>query len=286
MLRTRIWMGAVLIGLTVGVLWIDHRLTPWYPFLLALVLGLALAGCRELRELLAPSLRPAAWLCYVGVTLIVLANWLPHVLGDGDDGGTAWPWIAGALAAFVMLVFLVEMASFEQPGGSTPRLAVAVWMIGYLGLLPSFLAQLRWLGDGTETTASTRGTLALALVIFVPKMGDTFAYFTGRFLGRHPLTPRLSPKKTWEGAAGGLTAAVVTTLVIRQFGPILPQVWSALGFGLTVGLAGMFGDLAESLIKRDCQKKDASQVVPGFGGILDVVDSILFAAPVAYWWLA
>ena len=115
------------------------------------------------------------------------------------------------------------------------------------------------------------------------------AYFAGRFLGRHKATPVLSPKKTWEGFAGGLAASVATALVVWRLGPVFPGgelAWlSAVAFGLVVGLTGIVGDLAESLVKRDCQKKDASTVVPGFGGVLDVVDSIVFAAPVVYWWL-
>ena len=97
----------------------------------------------------------------------------------------------------------------------------------------------------------------------------------------------LSPKKTWEGAAGGLAAAVAAALAFDLLSglPLFPRgLIAAAAFGLTVGTAGMLGDLAESLIKRDCQRKDASLAVPGFGGVLDVVDSVVFAAPVAYWW--
>src|SRR5262249_14116573 len=150
--------------------------------------------------------------------------------------------------------------------------------------------QLRWLPDLPDRQHEVaRGTLALALAIFVPKFCDVGAYFTGRFLGRHRATPVLSPKKTWEGFAGGLAAAILTALVIHRLGPVFPGgelAWlSAVAFGLVVGFTGIVGDLAESLVKRDCQRKDASQVVPGFGGVLDVVDSIVFAAPVVYWWL-
>ena len=129
-------------------------------------------------------------------------------------------------------------------------------------------------------------TIALALSIFVPKGCDIGAYFTGRLIGRHRMTPVLSPKKTWEGAFGGLALAIAVAFGLNSLGPVIPS--GPLGttaFGLTVGIFGMLGDLAESLIKRDCERKDASAAVPGFGGILDVVDSILFAAPVAYWWL-
>jgi phosphatidate cytidylyltransferase len=150
--------------------------------------------------------------------------------------------------------------------------------------LPSFLAQLRWL-DGAQ---AYKPVTSLALAIFVPKCCDIGAYFTGRLLGRHPMSPVLSPKKTWEGLAGGLLLSAGVAVAINRL-PSVPALrggdLSAAGFGLVVGGIGALGDLAESLIKRDCRRKDASQVVPGFGGVLDVVDSIVFAAPVAYCWL-
>jgi len=147
----------------------------------------------------------------------------------------------------------------------------------------SFLVQLRWLPGSVE-----RGTTALLLAIFVPKGCDIGAYCIGRLIGRHRMTPVLSPNKTWEGAIGGLLTGMVVAVALDRWGPdvALGPWWMEAGFGLTVGAAGMFGDLAESLIKRDCRQKDASQAVPGFGGILDVVDALLLAAPVAYLWLA
>jgi phosphatidate cytidylyltransferase len=125
------------------------------------------------------------------------------------------------------------------------------------------------------------------MTVFVPKGGDIGAYLTGRLIGRTRMSPLLSPKKTWEGLAGGMAAAVGVAFAINYLAPapvLSASPWPVLGFGLTVGLAGVLGDLAESLIKRDGRQKDASQTVPGFGGVLDVVDSILFAAPVAYCW--
>jgi phosphatidate cytidylyltransferase len=100
------------------------------------------------------------------------------------------------------------------------------------------------------------------------------------------MSPVISPKKTWEGLAGGLVMAMLVAVVLnRLLVRLLGSDGSAAAFGAVVGLAGVLGDLAESLIKRDRQRKDASQTVPGFGGVLDVVDSVLFAAPVAYWWM-
>jgi phosphatidate cytidylyltransferase len=265
MLRTRLWMGAVLIALTVGVLVFDQRLAPWYPFLLVLVLALALGACFE---------------------LLVLSSWLVPLVGVGARE-EPWFWITAAFAFTVLAAFLTEMARFQEPGESVLRIALTVWVVAYLGVLPCFLAQLRWLNGAEPEGGHARGTLALALAIFVPKCGDIGAYFTGRLLGRHPMAPVLSPKKTWEGAAGALVVSVLAALGIASLGPAgWLATWKALGLGLSVGVVGLLGDLAESLIKRDCRRKDASQVVPGFGGILDVVDAILFAAPVSYWWLS
>jgi phosphatidate cytidylyltransferase len=284
MLGTRLWMGTVLVGLAVGVLVLDQFLAPWYPFLFLLIAGLSLPAGLELRQLLDDRHRPDVWLCCTGLAAAVIANWLPHLPGLNDWQPSPWPWIVGTLTAILLSLFLVEMSRFQTAGNAVHRLAATTWIIGYLGLLPCFLAQLRWLDEGRPG----KGTAALALAIFVPKVCDIGAYFVGRFLGRHPMAPRLSPKKTWEGAAGGLAFAVLTAVVLDR---ILPG--SCLGenlavesvFGLTVGAISMLGDLAESLIKRDCGRKDASHILPGFGGILDVVDSVIFPAPVVYLWL-
>jgi phosphatidate cytidylyltransferase len=184
------------------------------------------------------------------------------------------------------LAFLVEMAQFREPGGAVERIALSVWTVAYLGFLPSFLVQTRLELVSPLAEFVREGTVGLALAVFVPKGCDIGAYFTGRFLGRHRMTPVISPKKTWEGAIGGLASAIAIAFGLNALAPVIPHgAAGVIGFGLTVGIAGMLGDLAESLIKRDCERKDASAAVPGFGGILDVVDSIVFAAPVAYWWL-
>jgi phosphatidate cytidylyltransferase len=283
MLRTRLWMGALLVALVTGVLLIDQWLAPFYPFLMLLVLGLSLVACDELLRLLK-AYGIAAWLVYVAVAGILVVNWLPHIFKPTDQRTEpdAWPWILGAFTATVLAAFVVEMGRFREPGNAVARMAFTIWMVAYLAVLPSFLVQLRWLPSVTHSSAS-RATGALALAIFVPKCGDIGAYLTGRLIGRHRMAPVLSPKKTWEGAAGGFAASVLASIGIDRVGDVVRGgVAPAAALGAAVGVAGMLGDLAESLIKRDCQQKDASQVVPGFGGVLDVVDAILFAAPIAY----
>jgi phosphatidate cytidylyltransferase len=286
MLRTRLWMGALLVALAAGVLVLDQWLGPWYPFLFLVLFALALAATHELLQLLAAEQRPPLWLCAAGVVAVLAANWPAHV-GPTNPwwSSDAWQIVGMVFAGAVLAAFLAEMATFREPGGSVVRIALTVWVVAYLGLLPSFLAQLRW-RPGTLEEGDWRGAAALALTIFVPKFCDIGAYFTGRLLGRHHMSPVLSPKKTWEGLAGGFVLSALTAVGINRLVPVLPGGnLGAVGFALSVGAAGVLGDLAESLIKRDCRRKDASQVVPGFGGVLDVIDSILFAAPVAYCWL-
>jgi phosphatidate cytidylyltransferase len=289
MLLTRLLVGTGLVALTGLMLLVDHQLPPWYPFLFLLLLGLAVISCNELLTLIDRSRRPTAWLVYVAVVGMVVINWLAHWPVLCWPGCSVWVWILGYFVGVVLASFLVEMAVYREPGTSLNRLALTVWMTAYLGLLPSFLIQLRWPQTFGFTSDANQGTAALALAIFVPKCGDIGAFFTGRFFGRNRMSPLLSPKKTWEGALGGLTAAVLATAVIDALGPasVLGGLWWArVGFGVTVGCAGLLGDLAESLIKRDCRQKDASQSVPGFGGVLDVVDAVIFAAPVAFVWCA
>ncbi|HTK74792.1 MAG TPA: phosphatidate cytidylyltransferase [Gemmataceae bacterium] len=278
MLRTRLIVGAVLIALTAGMLAFDQRFAPGYPFLFGVVALLGLMGGVELVTLLSATRQPSFPLVLTGIFVVLAANWAGLLFGPMGPGGFVA--VLFAFAALVLVTFLVEMATFEGPGGVVERISLTLWVVAYLGILPSFLVNLQ-LGrtDGL-------GTVALALAIFVPKGCDIGAYFTGRLIGRHHMTPVLSPKKTWEGAVGGLLAAILVAFALDRLGPIIP--WGAAGtvlFGITVGAAGILGDLAESMVKRDCRRKDASHIVPGFGGVLDVVDAIVFAAPISYLWL-
>ncbi len=282
MLRTRLWVGTLLVIVAGGGLVIDQSFAPYYPVLFVVVLGLSLAAGVELIRLLSVMGRPVPWLCYAGLVAVIAANWPAHLPVTATIGFGPWYWVAAAFGLFVLVAFVVEMATVQEPGSSVLRVALAVLLVAYLGVLPSFLAQVRWLGEGT-----TDGLMALLLAIFVPKCADIGAYGTGRLIGRHPMTPLLSPKKTWEGAVGGLILAVAAAVALDWLGParmLHHDVRMEVGFGLVMAVAGMLGDLAESLIKRDVRQKDASQAVPGFGGVLDVVDALLFAGPVAYLW--
>lgn len=289
MLRWRLLLGAALIAALVGVMAADiHHSTPG-TWLLVLALAAGLAGANEVVSLLAAGgYRPLASVIYGGTLLVIASNILPlHWRPVGEDRALerlVWPLVA--FAATLLAAFIGEMRRYERPGGVMVNVALAIFGVAYIGLLLSFALQLRLLGGPQD------GIVALGALVIVVKFGDTGAYTVGRLIGRHKMTPVLSPGKTWEGAAGGLAFATLGawlafTFLPRATGHTLSQTaWSWLLFGPVVGVAGMLGDLAESLFKRDVGRKDSSDWMPGFGGVLDILDSILFAAPVAYlcWW--
>ena len=301
MLGTRLITGFIMVGVLVAVLVIDEWLAPWFPLWLILCLvGTGFAALELVGLLNETSARPSGNTVFGGVIALVLANWAPHVLARihhlphltdrlaydplAPVHALGWPLLT--FAAVVMMTFIVQSAQFEKPGMTMATISGTVLAVAYVGLLGSFLIQTRWL-DGPY-----HGLVPLAYLFVVAKGADTGAYTLGRIAGRHPLWPRLSPKKTIEGAFGGLLFAVVGALIVSAVARSLPHVaglsWRAsVLYGLVVGASAQLGDLMESMIKRDCARKDASAAVPGFGGVLDVVDSLLFAGPVAYgFWLA
>src|SRR5205823_4809676 len=160
-----------------AVLVFDQRLEPWFPFLFLLVQVLAGLACFELLRLLPSERRPPAWLCQGAVATLIAANWVVLVPFARSLDRDAWLWVLGVLAAVVLVAYLVELAVFREPGESVMRIALTVCIAGYLGLLPSFLAQLRWLPAAANRSGPVPGIVALALAVFVPKCCDTGAYF-------------------------------------------------------------------------------------------------------------
>jgi phosphatidate cytidylyltransferase len=146
----------------------------------------------------------------------------------------------------------------------------------YLGWPLSFFPLLRGFDMGLS-----RGAWWLVLVLLGVWGFDSGAFFAGRYLGRHKLAPRISPSKTWEGVAGGLVVSIIASLLftVQQLG--VPW-YLAIVLGILVGVAAVLGDLAESLIKRQTHVKDSGGIMPGHGGMLDRIDSLLFAVIVVY----
>ena len=258
------------------------------PVFGALMVALSLAGYAEFRRLseglLAHQLRRPA----VGY-FVVLAFGIAALL----DANVVLTVSVVAAAVFAPLTFAlmhptepaaVAAASFDTLGGL------------YLGLPVYAAISLRetagpvgsaWLQQLANATAiswpiSARGLAWTALVLFAIWIGDSAAYLGGRAFGRRPLAPRISPKKTIEGALAGLIGSMVTALICSQlFGLHLPPL-VAVALGLVLGVAGQLGDLIESLLKRQAGVKDSGAVIPGHGGILDRIDALLLTFPVAW----
>ena len=297
MLRWRLLLGTLIIAALAGLCWLDHASRLPGTWLMPLAALFVIFATAEVSQLMAAGgAQPRAWVVYCGNVLILLSNWIPVILAKWNlwpwpgEGRLSWQqamslvsWPLTALTICALVLFVDEMRLFQRPGRAIANMAASAFALIYLGLLVSFLVQLRlaW------------GVGALVLLIIVVKMGDTGAYLIGRLMGRHKMTPMLSPGKTWEGAVGAIFFACLGAWLSWHF--LLPSMnvagsargsgWLWIPYGILVGIAGILGDLAESLLKREAGRKDSSTWMPGFGGVLDVLDSLLFAAPVgwAFW---
>ncbi|MBN2023230.1 MAG: phosphatidate cytidylyltransferase [Pirellulales bacterium] len=303
MLRWRLVLGTAIIAALAGLCWLDHRAALPGAWLFPVAVALTILTSGEMLGLMAAvGPRPIPWVVHGANLLIVAGTWLP-LLGASLVQGLppGWPifpphwwgaqvdWVLLALAAGTFLAFFTEMHRFRHPGQTVANLAGAVLTMIYVGLMMSFLIRLR-LGWGVE---------ALVSLVVTAKMGDTGAYTVGRLVGRHKLAPVLSPGKTVEGLFGALLfstfgawlsfawlvpwlARTASNAELVHATDAAAPTWGWLVFGLVIGLVGLLGDLAESLLKRDVGQKDSSRWMPGFGGVLDVLDSLLLTAPVAY----
>lgn len=197
------------------------------------------------------------------------------------------------IAAFVFEPISVEMgvfvallaipASYVVMSGNLddalPSSAIAVLATLYVGMLGGSMIRLR-----NDFTVGWKLVYFLLLVVW---LGDAGAYYVGRSLGRHKLSPRISPKKTIEGLVGGIAMSIITALAIHfTFFKELPLLHAIIA-GVILSIAGVIGDLAESMWKRSAAVKDSGTLIPGHGGFLDRFDSIFFTAPIlySYWFL-
>ena len=177
------------------------------------------------------------------------------------------------LAAALILIFILNMLKAEDMKEGITRASLLITGVLYTVGLMVFIPMLKDLNNGT------------ALVIFTfltVWTGDTGAYFSGKFLGKTKLLPRISPKKTWMGAVGGTTASMLVTYI---YGILLfPQynMVYLLTLGFIISVVGQLGDLCESLLKRAFGVKDSGTIIPGHGGLLDRIDAVMFAFPIVY----
>ncbi len=296
MLRQRLLVSALLIPSLVGLFAWDRRLGDQAPVLLVLVAVLAVRLAFELVQLLHRRNLQASWpLSGVAAAALVVAGWSGDLWGRICDclaGGSPLERVAVTLAVVVLVLLLVHALRFREPGGSLGGLGADLLVVIYTGFLLIITAQLRWM------PRPELGYLALGSLVVAAKMGDTGAYTLGRLFGRRKLHPRLSPGKTWMGAWGAVLGAALGAMAWLEWGRAWLEagvmespagtaagpplwLWAAL-YGAVIGATGLIGDLCESLMKRDAEVKDSAALFPGMGGALDLLDSVLYAGPVAY----
>ncbi|MGE0129151.1 MAG: phosphatidate cytidylyltransferase [Blastocatellales bacterium] len=190
--------------------------------------------------------------------------------------------IAAIIAALVIVELLVQLftrANDEDFSEMLPVAATKVFGVLYVAVLGGYIIAIRVI----ESPIPHLPAKLLTLFFFVVFAGDTGAYYTGRTLGRKRLAPRVSPGKTVEGAIGGLAGNVIAALIAHfWFFPELKIVY-AIPLALVMGALGIVGDLCESMLKRGARAKDAGNLIPGHGGLLDRLDSMLFNAPLLYY---
>lgn len=306
MLKHRLLMSALLIPATIGLFVWDHLLGETAPVLLVLLLAISARCVWELVVLArVAGFRPSLILSWIGVWAMLLGSW---GVGWGDElfrnsplveyfRKTRMPFSWFAAVAVVLLINAViryPLAKTTSDSNSESNRAVGLelgtlgiefFTMIYIGMLLVVTSRLRW-----PDHDAVNGYYALGALVVATKMGDVGAYTFGRLIGGPKMVPKLSPGKTWAGGVGHLVAAGFSSVAwLLWIGPKISGQWhpwnfpSAFLFGIVVGFAGLIGDLAESLIKRDVGVKDAPALLPGFGGLLDLMDSLLLAGPVACW---
>ena len=294
MLRWRLILGTVFVAALAGICWLDYQAARPGIYLLPLAVALSLACARELLAMWqrrADGPKPLPWVVYGGTLITVLAAgspaWLPSAWRGGSVVGNLG-WLAIGLVASLLLAMIGAIRRYEGRENATSNLAYACLAVMYVGGLMGFMVQLRLLDARV-------GMLALLSLIAIVKFSDIGQYTVGRLFGANKLAPHVSPGKTWEGVLGGMLFAILgglfTIWIQRALGielagrykPISEiKALALLSYPIVVAAFGVVGDLAESLFKRDAGVKDSSTWLPGFGGVLDLLDSLLGAAPVAY----
>ena len=175
------------------------------------------------------------------------------------------------ILTFTLITLLVYQYLFYGTSGVLANCGVNCFSILYLGLLSGFCVAIR----------IDFGLWPLLMFVFVIKSADIGAYSIGTLFGKHKFSPKISPGKSWEGMAGAVAAAVIVAIGFAGICDIM-SLWAAIVFGFCFAFIGQLGDLAESMIKRDAEQKDSANKIPGFGGVLDIIDSPLIAAAFAY----
>ena len=266
-LLRRLLTGAALIVLVIGVLFF----APLWVFGLVTI-ACILAALNEFFVLVGrKGILIERWIG-LGIGLLI-----PLAIFAGFEPTGGWELFFMLVTFLALFVLQLRRKDSSQ---AIVGISTALFGIFYVSWCFSFLIKLRFMsGPGLPD-----GRWLVALTLLITKSADIGAYTVGSLIGRNSLIPRISPSKTWEGCIGGILFSVIAALALR---PVFPAV--ALGhlvaLGVLLGVTGQLGDLSESLIKRDCQVKDSGRLLPGMGGVLDVLDSLLFTSPICYFYV-
>jgi phosphatidate cytidylyltransferase len=252
---TRIITGAILALLAVLVV-VNGGLVYFF-----VMLALSLVGLNEYLQLMK-RYRPLPLAAFLAVAAMMYMAWFETPLG-----------VLGAIALGLGLVAVSGLLIGAKPG-VTIRMAATSLGILYLGMGFTHLLMLRDLEAGRDIVLT---------VIFGTWAGDTVAYFTGKYFGSTPMVPTLSPKKTWEGFAGGVIGTILLVVFMGLYTDL--SALDSLLLGAVIAVVGPTGDLFESLLKRDVQIKDSGKGLPGHGGVLDRFDALLWTAVASYYLL-
>ncbi len=298
-LRQRLVLGPLLIALLLAGVWcdewLDGRAAPgWladligretYPpgvLVFIVVLLLALLAGRELARLLRGVGIEASTVvtCVLAATGVCVTSLVPA--GTGGGGVLTGMAIANGVTVLAMLGSLAVYARRQNPKGMVAAGGGALLAYVYIGVLLGFLCALR----------REHSAWVLLWVLLTTKSSDIGAYFVGRAIGRHKLALWLSPGKTWEGLGGGMAfaalvggAGALALAALVPAGAEVPAWWGGAIAGALFAVIGQLGDLVASVLKRDAGVKDSGTSLPGFGGVLDVIDSPMVVGAAAFWWL-
>jgi phosphatidate cytidylyltransferase len=204
---------------------------------------------------------------YAGIIAVGGAALIAHP--RGYEPGPGWYGLFVAVPVFALALILLIPILRNRARGELQRMSLAIvgfvyigWMFGHLGFLANAINAYGY----------------VCYVVFATEVNDVAAFTFGRLLGRHPLRSEISPKKTWEGALGALAVSMILPWLLRFSFPFFGP-WQLILTGLIVGIGGQLGDLSISVIKRDIGTKDMAATIPGHGGILDRIDSLIYVAP-------
>jgi len=274
-LASRFLVAVVAVPILLFILYQPSAVPTW-----GLVFAATVVAMSEFFAMTLPDKGDRTWSLVFGAIACASFYWMtPAALSSAGVGGR---WVALADNDMAVLVFAViapmlyYLFRFGDMNTVAVRITASIAGIVYAGLCFTTLAKIKLaFGSGTE------GGHMVVFVLVVAWLGDTGAYFAGRFLGDKKLYPEVSPKKTWAGAFGGLAGSVAGGLIMKAIFPTgLSIGWVDVVLIAAPGaLLGQMGDLAESLIKRSTGVKDSGSLLPGHGGILDRIDAVLFMAP-------